>query len=158
MIKKTVLFAVSLRTNPRSISRVRRSRKGAALFEFAITIPVTMLLTIATLDIARVAYFRLVVADAAGAASRYAAFNPVTDVSLQSWQQGLDQATISSVQGSPWVDPSSLVVYTPVIEQISNVEKRITVKVEYTHRVYFVWPGLPSQATVSSQVSVMAAG
>ncbi|MFM8569962.1 MAG: hypothetical protein ACKOAU_00040 [Pirellula sp.] len=116
-----------------------------------------MLLSVATLDIAKVAYFRLVVADAAGAASRFAAFNPVTNVSLQVWQQNLRQAAIDSVQGSPWVDMTALVVHSAVIEQITTVEKRITVKVDYTHRVYFVWPGLPSQSTVSSQVSVMGA-
>lgn len=145
----------------RHSSRNRRASlrkcRGVALFEFAISIPLIMLLSVATLDIAKVAYFRLVVADAAGAASRFAAFNPVTNVSLQVWQQNLRQAAIDSVQGSPWVDMTALVVHSAVIEQITTVEKRITVKVDYTHRVYFVWPGLPSQSTVSSQVSVMGA-
>ncbi len=126
--------------------------------EFSISIPVMLLLAIAVFDFAKVSYFRFVVADAAGAASRYAAFNPVTDVTLASWTAELESAARGAVQGSPWISQSDLVINPPVIEQTSSLEKRITVRVEYVYHLILWWPGLPGQATVSSQVAVISAG
>lgn len=143
-----------------SVRRGRRhasARRGAVLFEFAVTIPLTMLLSIAVFDFARVSYFRLVVADAAGAASRYAAFNPLTNVSQAVWQQGLEDATRNAVLGSVWVDPNLLVIHSALVEQVTPVEKRITVKVEYPFQVTLWWPGIPQNPTVVSQVSVIGA-
>lgn len=139
-----------------SARRNAKSRRGAVLMEFSISIPVMLLLSIAVFDFAKTSYFRFVVADAAGAASRYAAFNPVTAVSLSSWTTELESAARSSVQGSPWVSQNDLVIKQPIIEQISTVEKRITVRVEYVYHLQLWWPGLPSQVTVSSQVAVVA--
>lgn len=126
--------------------------------EFSISIPIMLLLTIAVFDFAKTSYFRFVVADAAGAASRYAAFNPVTSVSLHSWTTELENAARNTVVGSAWISPSALVVCSPIIEQISTVETRITVKVQYVYHLNLWWPGLPTQATVSSQVAVIQAG
>jgi len=140
-----------------SVRRNSKSRRGAALMEFSISIPVMLLLSIAVFDFAKTSYFRFVVADAAGSASRYAAFNPVTTVSLSSWTTELESAARSSVQGSPWVSQNDLVIKPPIIEQISSVEKRITLRVEYVYHLKLWWPGLPSQIAVSSQVVVIAA-
>lgn len=134
-----------------------RKRQGAILLEFGITMPLMLLLAIAVFDFARVTYFGLVVADAAGAASRYAAFNPVTDVSEATWYEGLEQAAKSAIVGSPWVSQNQLVVHPALIEQVSPVEKRITVKVSYPYQVQLWWPGLPSNPNVSCQVSVIGA-
>jgi uncharacterized protein (UPF0333 family) len=143
---------------PRNSSARRNAklRRGAALMEFSISIPVMLLLSIAVFDFAKTSYFRFVVADAAGAASRYAAFNPVTTTSLSSWTTELESAARNSVQGSPWISQNDLVIKSPIIEQISSVEKRITVRVEYVYHLKLWWPGLPSQASVSSQVVVVA--
>jgi len=135
--------------------RLSAARRGAILFEFAVTIPLMMLLSIAVFDFARVSYFRLVVADAAGAASRYAAFNPITSVSQAVWQQGLEEATRTSVTGSAWISPTSLVIHPAQIVDVTPYEKRITVKVEYPFHVTLWWPGIPSDPTVVSQVSVI---
>lgn len=140
--------------------RLRRnaaSRRGAALLEFSMSIPILLLLSIAVFDFAKTSYFRFVVADAAGAASRYAAFNPVTAVSMDTWRSELESAARNSVEGSPWISSTALVVDSPIIEIITTVETRITVRIEYTYHLNIWWPGLPSQATVSSQVTVIAA-
>lgn len=134
-----------------------RSRQGAILLEFGVTLPLMLMLAIAVFDFARVTYFGLVVADAAGAASRYAAFNPLTNVSEAAWHEGLEQAAKTAIVGSPWVSQNQLVVHPALIEQVSPVEKRITVKVSYPYQVQLWWPGLPSNPNVTSQVSVIGA-
>jgi hypothetical protein len=136
--------------------RRTKKRRGAALLEFSVTLPLMMLMAVATVDFARVTYYGLVVADAAGAASRYAALNPLTETAESGWLEGLEQSAKAATIGSPWVDSSDLIVHPPVVEQITPVEKRITVKIEYPFVVRFWWPGIPTNPTVVSQVSVVA--
>jgi len=158
MITRTSKHGPKTRIGAASARRISASRRGAALLEFSISIPVMLLLSIAVFDFAKTGYFRFVVADAAGAASRYAAFNPVTSVSLQSWTAELEKTARNSVEGSPWISPADLVIKPPVFEEVSPVEKRVTVRVEYVYQLNLWWPGLPRQATVSSQVTVVSAG
>jgi Flp pilus assembly protein TadG len=116
-----------------------------------------MILAIAVLDFSRISYYRFLVADAAGAASRYAALQPVTDVSYDVWMQQLDTIARNTVDGSPWASASALIVHPAEITEVAPGEKRITVRTSYVYRAAIPWPGLPTQATVSSKVSVVGA-
>jgi|688.fasta_scaffold40072_4 hypothetical protein len=137
------------------LSTPRKStRRGVALFEFAVTLPLMLLLSLAVIDFARISFFRFVVGDATGAAGRYAMLNPVTENSLSAWQSALEIAARESAQGSPWIDPTAIVVHPAVIQQVNTTEKRITLKVSYLFRTGFWWPGIPSQTTVSSQLTL----
>ena len=134
-----------------------RQRSGAILLEFAFTIPVMMILAIAVLDFSRISYYRFLVADAAGAASRYAAFQPVTDVSYNVWMQQLDTVARNTVEGSPWASANALIVHPAEITEVNPGEKRITVKTSYVYRATLPWPGLPTETTVSNQVTIVGA-
>lgn len=137
--------------------RLSKQRAGAVLLEFAVTIPVMVILAIAVLDFSRLSYYRFLVADAAGAASRYAAFYPVTDVSYNVWMQRLDAVARNTVEGSPWASASNLIVYPAVINQATPGENRVIIKMEYVYRATIPWPGLPSESTVRSTVQIMGA-
>jgi Flp pilus assembly protein TadG len=116
-----------------------------------------MILAIAVLDFSRISYYRFLVADASGAASRYAAFHPVTDVSYNVWMQQLDTVARNTVEGSPWASASALIVHPAEITVVTPGEKRITVKTSYVYRATLPWPGLPTETTVSNQVNVVGA-
>lgn len=137
--------------------RLSKQRAGAVLLEFAVTIPVMVILAIAVLDFSRLSYYRFLVADAAGAASRYAAFYPVTDVTYNVWMQRLDAVARNTVEGSPWASASNLIVYPAVINQATPGENRVIIKMEYVYRATIPWPGLPSESTVRSTVQIMGA-
>ena len=57
--------------------------KGQALAEFAILVPILLLLTAITIDFGRVYYFDLSIRDASFAAARYAGMNPFDDAGIK---------------------------------------------------------------------------
>jgi Flp pilus assembly protein TadG len=57
--------------------------KGQALAEFAIIVPILLLLTAITIDFGRVYYFDLSIRDASFAAARYAGMNPFDDAGIK---------------------------------------------------------------------------
>jgi Flp pilus assembly protein TadG len=65
-----------------SRSHARKSR-GQALAEFAITLPVVLLVLGITVDFGRAYYYDLGIRDAAFAAARYAGMNPADDVGIK---------------------------------------------------------------------------
>lgn len=154
---RITLPSYRIRKSARKNYRFRKQRAGAVLLEFAITIPVMMILAIAVLDFSRLSYYRFLVADAAGAASRYAAFYPVTDVSYNVWMQKLDTVARNTVEGSPWASASDLIVYPAVLNKDTPGETRVIIKIEYVYHATIPWPGLPSEATVRSTVQIMGA-
>jgi Flp pilus assembly protein TadG len=63
--------------------RAGRHGSGQALAEFAITVPILLLLTAITIDFGRVYYFDLSIRDAAFAAARYAGMSPFDDAGIK---------------------------------------------------------------------------
>lgn len=134
--------------------RPGKNRRGVAIIEFALTVPILGLLSVAVFDFAKLGYIRLVVADAAGAASRYAAFHPVTEISMDPWIDGIKQSALASVAGSAWIDPTRMSLHTVDIEQITPTYMKVTVRVDYQYQPTFWWPGLPSGTRVSASVAI----
>ena len=70
----------SQRRTPRS--HTRKSR-GQALAEFALTLPIVLLVLGITVDFGRAYYYDLGIRDAAFAAARYAGMNPADDTGIK---------------------------------------------------------------------------
>jgi Flp pilus assembly protein TadG len=67
-----------------SPQKKRRSSRAQALAEFAISLPVLLLIVAITVDFGRVYYFDLSIRDASFAAARYAGMNPFDDAGIKS--------------------------------------------------------------------------
>lgn len=134
--------------------RQGRNRRGVAIIEFALTVPILGLLSVAVFDFAKIGYIRLVVADAAGAASRYAAFHPVTAITMDEWIDGIKQSALASVAGSAWIDPARMSLHTVDVDQITPTYMKVTIRIDYQYQPTFWWPGLPSGTRVSAQVAI----
>jgi Flp pilus assembly protein TadG len=65
-------------------SRQRRFSTAQALAEFAISLPILLLIVGMTVDFGRVYYFDLTIRDASFAAARYAGMNPFDDSGIKS--------------------------------------------------------------------------
>jgi hypothetical protein len=137
--------------------RTAKSRMGATLLEFAITLPLTLLICLAILDFAKISFLRFLVSDAAGAAGRFASSVPANINSIELWQQQLENVAKDSLVDSPWIDPSELNVLPCTIEQIDADERRISVHVEYSFNTLFDWLSIDRQTTVASEVTVYGA-
>lgn len=141
----------------RNESRGVASRSGSVLFEFAVTLPLMMLLSVAVLDLSKITFLHFLVSDAAGAASRYASMVPVDSESMEIWQQGLEDSARGSLVGSPWIEPSDLIVPIADIVQVSDEERRISIRVEYPYEVHVPWLVLSSQSMIAHEVTVYGA-
>jgi Flp pilus assembly protein TadG len=64
--------------------RNRRLSRAQALAEFAISLPILLLIVAITVDFGRVYYFDLSIRDASFAAARYAGMNPFDDAGIKS--------------------------------------------------------------------------
>lgn len=63
--------------------RPRGKSKGQALAEFAISLPIILLVVGITVDFGRVYYYDLAIRDASFAAARYAGMNPLDDTGIK---------------------------------------------------------------------------
>lgn len=61
----------------------KRVSRGQALAEFAISVPIVLLMLSITIDFGRVYYYDLNIRDAAFAAARYAGMNPFDDAGIK---------------------------------------------------------------------------
>ena len=141
----------------RNQSRCVASRSGSVLFEFAVTLPLMMLLSVAVLDLSKITFLHFLVSDAAGAASRYASMVPVDSESMEMWQQGLEDSARGSLVGSPWIEPSDLIIPIADIVQVSQDERRISIRVEYPYEAHVPWMVLSSQSMIAHEVTVYGA-
>ncbi len=135
----------------------RCGRRGAVVFEFSITLPLMLLIGIAILDFSRLAFFYMLLADAVGAAGRYASTVPRQSEQSQSWQLGVERAAKLTLVGSAWLDPEQLIVTVPEELQVSDNEKRVTVRVQYEYHTRLWWPGIPSVSLIECQTVVYGA-
>jgi Flp pilus assembly protein TadG len=91
------------------VSRVstRRSSRAQALAEFAISLPILLLIVAITVDFGRVYYFDLSIRDASFAAARYAGMNPFDDT-------GIKNAAINAAP-SGVLTVGNVTITTPVV-------------------------------------------
>ena len=141
----------------RDRSRCVASRGGSVLFEFAVTLPLMMLLSVAVLDLSRITFLHFLVSDAAGAASRYASMVPADSESMEMWQQGLEDSARGSLVGSPWIEPTDLIIPVADIVQVSEDERRISIRIECPYEAHLPWLVLSSQSIIAHEVTVYGA-
>ena len=141
----------------RKQARLVASRGGSVLFEFAVTLPLMMLLSVAVLDLSKTTFLHFLVSDAAGAASRYASMVPVDSDSMEMWQQGLEDSARGSLVGSPWIEPSDLIIPVADMVQVSQDERRIFIRIEYPYEAYVPWLVLSAQSIIVHEVTVYGA-
>jgi Flp pilus assembly protein TadG len=108
----------------RTIQAQTRSSRAQALAEFAISLPVLLLILAITVDFGRVYYFDLAIRDASFAAARYAGMNPFDD-------PGIKGAAINAAP-SGVLSISSVTITAPVVtgcdgSRVSGCPMRISV-------------------------------
>ena len=97
----------SNRPEPGTFGTRRRRTSGQALAEFAISLPIILLVVGITVDFGRAYYYDLSLRDAAFAAARYAGMNPLVDAPIKS----------AAVNAAPSgvLTTSNVTITTPVV-------------------------------------------
>jgi Flp pilus assembly protein TadG len=130
---------------------VVRARSGTAATEFALCIPLLLLMALACADFGRVSYFYEVVCNAARTGAETGATHKFTAFTENDWKVGVYQATLSEMQNIPNFNAGDFVYDLSTTVDSDNLAQ-IDVNVSYPFRTVVNWPGLPSNVMLHKKV------
>jgi Flp pilus assembly protein TadG len=133
--------------------RRTRPRRGTAAVEFAVAIPVLMLLAIGCCDMGRALADYVAVSNAARVGAEYGATHAYSSVTYASWQGLVVQRAQQEMQGSSGIDPTKLAVTVSTVPESGNLYL-VTVTVTYPFTLITAWPGMPTQINLSHSVTM----
>lgn len=117
---------------------------GTAATEFAIVLPLTMLMALAAADFARVGHYRQIVCNAARTGAEFGATHKFTNYTKSNWQAGIQGAVLAEMQNVPNFDVGKM-QYSLNASTDDEGLAHIHVYVAYPFRTVVDWPLLPSQ-------------
>src|SRR6266852_5013673 len=130
-----------------------QSRRGTAAVEFALILPVLMLLLLGCIDFGRFPHSYIAVTNAARAGAGFGSVNPYTTATDKEWNAAIKSAVVDEMTKLNGFDSTQLVVPST---KPQNGNVTVTVKYPFQTVVDWslIWPGLPNSVTMQ-QVAVM---
>jgi Flp pilus assembly protein TadG len=129
--------------------RARGNRRGAAVVELAVLLPLLVFLFVITVDFARIFYFSLTLQNCARAGALYASDPGVAD-----------ESPFASTQAAALADATNLTPQ-PTITKADGVDgagrSYVEVKAAYTFKSIASFPGVPTQMNLSRTVRMYVA-
>ncbi|KLU04824.1 hypothetical protein RISK_003092 [Rhodopirellula islandica] len=122
-------------------------RAGATATEFAIVLPMFLLLVFACCDFARVIQFRQLVANAARVGATRAALNRFTEATEADWRSDVVDVMREELSNLASVDPADSVIGVSFRELPSGV-RVVETEVTVPFRTVVQWPALPKEIQV----------
>ena len=127
--------------------RNKISRRGVAAVEFALILPVLLLIVAISCDFGRFPHTQIAVSSAARAgASRSIHHRPTTDTRAQ-WEAEIRQAVLEELAELPRFQANDLAVTIETINEAGGT-MRTRVEVSYPFRTLINWTLLPSNLTI----------
>jgi hypothetical protein len=118
-------------------------RPAAAATEFAVALPLLMLLALACADFGRVMHHYQVVANAARTGAEAGAMHKFTPFSQAAWEADVRTAVLEELTNLPGFDEQSL-QYELTTTVDANDLATIRIEIVYPFRTAVSWPGLPN--------------
>jgi hypothetical protein len=134
-------------------------RRGVAATEFALILPLFLLIVLGCIDFGRFAHTYIAVTNGARAGAGFAIMNPFSDNTAVAWQAELRQAVVDEMQQVMAADPkfgeADLLVFPP--DQGGGDGRtfedggfwRIRIEVTYPFETIIPWPGIPNRVDLS---------
>ena len=130
----------------RHVRSVRR--RGAALVEMALILPLIIVMLLICVDFGRFATVHTAVTNAAREGANFGGLHPFTDNTLPLWKQKVRTAIREEIDGTPGFRGDSLTISDPEV-LASNERSRVRVEVNYVFRPVILWPILPNEMKIS---------
>jgi Flp pilus assembly protein TadG len=139
----------------RSLIRHRRGRRaGAAAVEFALILPLLVLLVFGCVDLGRSIGAYIIVSNAARVGAEYGATHGYTPFSYTTWQNQVIAAATQEMQGTGSSFNSNQLTVTVTATPTTGNLYRATVQANYTFALLTSIPGLPGQFSVTHTVTM----
>jgi len=142
-----------------------RREGGAALAEFAVTLPFLALLLLGVIDLGRAYYLKIEVSDAAYAGALYGSRNTSDTTGMQSAatanapdvpaSMSFSATATNGCECSDGTNPVSPCPTTPPTCSV-NVVTYVQVATSATYKPLFPWPGIPSSITLQGLARLRA--
>lgn len=124
-----------------NVSRIRR-RLGVAATEFAVALPILMLLALACADFGRVMHHYQIVANAARTGAEAGAMHKVTPYTRSAWEADVRAAALEELENLPNFDELSL-NYKLTTSVDANELTTVQLEIVYPFEPAVAWPLLP---------------
>jgi Flp pilus assembly protein TadG len=128
-----------------------QARRGTAATEFAIVLPVLMLLMLGGADFGRIAYYSDVVSNAARAGAEVGATRRFTSDTRPQWELRIRNAVVEELQSLPDFNVSQL-DFTLGTSTDSQDVVCVRVEVSYPFTCIVNWPMLPHKVKLRESV------
>lgn len=133
-----------------------RRRVGAAAAEFALILPVLLLIALACVDFGRFAYHHIAMTNATRAGAEYGIMHPYLSSGTGAWQTAIESTARAELSNQTDCTPSNLSTTTTVTIE-SNGRRRIRVVGTYaSFNTLVSWPGIPSSTDLTATVEIWA--
>jgi len=130
----------------RSRSIRGRRRRGAAVLELALILPVLVTIVLGCVDFGRFAYSYIAVTNAARAGAGFASYNPYTASTQPLWEQKTREAALAELGDA--FDHELVTIPSPVVIEEPDDFRRVRVEVQYRFETIVSWPLLPTSMTL----------
>jgi Flp pilus assembly protein TadG len=128
-------------------------RRGAAIVELALLVPLLLLLAFACVDFGRIMHAFVTVTNAARCGAAYGAMHKYTGYTRTFWEAEVRQAIEDEMAGLEGFDAQKL--QTTVVTTTDDDELfRVDVDVAYPFETAVAWPGVPRQVQMRRRVEM----
>ncbi|WP_166819652.1 TadE/TadG family type IV pilus assembly protein [Thalassoroseus pseudoceratinae] len=130
------------------------TRRAIAATEFAIVLPLLVYVTLACIDLGRVAHTSMVLVSGVSSAGEFAATFAFTSFTQATGEEEIRSRIVSELELLTDFDPSLLTTSVTFDDQVSG-QRVITIEASFPVEVVTSFPGLPSETVLSHQLRVV---
>jgi Flp pilus assembly protein TadG len=123
-------------------------RRGAAIIEFAIVLPVLVTIVLGCVDFGRFAYTEIDVTNAARVGAEFASLHPYTTNTLTQWRTNIHTLVENELKNVYNYNTNLLTLPNPVVTTDADGQRRVQVQVTYPFSTLVSWPFIPSQVNI----------
>jgi Flp pilus assembly protein TadG len=133
-------------------------RTGASAAEFAIILPILLLIVLGCVDFGRFAYYYVTVTNAGRAGGQYAMMTPCNfsdATAVGNWKNQIQATARNEFANQSGTDTTKLTIATTVYNDEGNGLRRVQIQTSYaSFQTLMSWPGIPGSTTLRSSVVV----
>ena len=132
-------------------------RRGVAMVEAALLLPLLLLIVLGAVDFGRFAYSHIAITNAARTGAAFGAVNPFTTATRTVWETNVRQRITDdlgpTLSAAPGFAPATDVTAVRSIETLTGLWS-VRVEVSYPFRTIVPWPGIPGETTLRRAVEM----